>query len=81
MDELKQNIFFIGEGCMVTLTLLIGGLCVGALLGMLLALLRYQGIGKPVINAFISVMRGTPVILQLSFIYFAISIFRLLESF
>lgn len=72
MDELKQNILFIGEGCISTLTLLVGGLCIGALLGMVLALLRYQGIGKPVINAFISVMRGTPVILQLSFAYFAL---------
>lgn len=54
MDELKQNILFIGEGIMMTLTLLIGGLVIGTLLGTTLALLRYQGIAKPIINGFIS---------------------------
>ncbi|MGL5742361.1 MAG: amino acid ABC transporter permease [Legionella sp.] len=72
MEELKQNILYIGEGSLVTLVLLFGGLLIGTLLGTLLALLRHQGIAKPLINGFISVMRGTPVILQLSFIYFAI---------
>ncbi len=71
MEELKQNVFYIGEGALVTLILLFGGLLMGTLLGTVLALLRYQGIMKPLINGFISIMRGTPVILQLSFIYFA----------
>lgn len=72
MDELKANVFYIGEGALITLTLLFGGLLIGVFWGTLLALLRYQGIARPLINGFISVMRGTPVILQLSFIYFAI---------
>ncbi len=72
MEELKQNVLYIGEGTLVTLVLLAGGLLIGTLLGTLMALLRYQGIMKPIINGFISVMRGTPVILQLSFIYFAV---------
>ena len=71
MEELKQNVLYIGEGTLFTLTLLLGGLLIGTFLGTFLALLRYQGIAKPLINGFISVMRGTPVILQLSFIYFA----------
>ncbi|MCE0723546.1 amino acid ABC transporter permease [Legionella resiliens] len=71
MEELKQNVLYIGEGTLVTLILLFGGLLIGTLLGTTLALLRYQGIMKPIINGFISLMRGTPVILQLSFIYFA----------
>ncbi len=72
MAELNQDIVYIGEGILVTLILLFGGLLIGTLLGTLLALLRYQGIMKPLINGFISIMRGTPVILQLSFIYFAV---------
>ncbi|KTD09205.1 transporter subunit: permease component of ABC superfamily transporter [Legionella gratiana] len=72
MAELNQDILYIGEGILVTLTLLFGGLLIGTVLGTLLALLRYQGIMKPLINGFISIMRGTPVILQLSFIYFAV---------
>ncbi|QLZ68834.1 amino acid ABC transporter permease [Legionella sp. PC1000] len=71
MEELKQNVLYIGEGTLVTLILLFGGLLIGTLLGTTLALLRYQGIMKSIINGFISLMRGTPVILQLSFIYFA----------
>ena len=74
MEELKQNVLYIGEGTILTLTLLLGGLLIGTFLGTLLALLRYQGIMKPTINGFISVMRGTPVILQLSFIYFALPV-------
>lgn len=72
MDELVQNILYIGEGTLVTLTLLLGGLLIGTFLGTLLALLRYQGIMIPLIKAYVSVLRGTPVILQLSFIYFAV---------
>ncbi len=71
MEELKQNVLYIGEGTLVTLILLFGGLLIGTLLGTALALLRHQGIMKPIINGFVSIMRGTPVILQLSFIYFA----------
>ncbi|HHT0593092.1 TPA: amino acid ABC transporter permease [Legionella anisa] len=71
MEELKQNVLYIGEGTLVTLILLFGGLLIGTLLGTVLALLRHQGIMKPIINGFVSIMRGTPVILQLSFIYFA----------
>jgi len=72
MEELKQNVFYIGEGILFTLTLLAGGLLIGLIFGTLLALLRYQGIAKSAINGFISIMRGTPVILQLSFVYFAL---------
>ncbi|MBI2785009.1 MAG: amino acid ABC transporter permease [Legionella longbeachae] len=74
MEELKQNVIYIGEGTLITLILLFGGLLIGTFLGTLMALLRYQGILKPIINGFISVMRGTPVILQLSFIYFAVPV-------
>ncbi|WP_058534941.1 amino acid ABC transporter permease [Legionella saoudiensis] len=74
MDELKQNIMFIGEGVMMTLSLLIGSLLIGTVFGTMLALLRHQGIAKPIINGFISIMRGTPMILQLSFAYFAVPV-------
>lgn len=74
MEELNQNIVFIGEGIVITLVLLVGGLLIGTVLGTLFALLRHQGIGNSLINGFISVMRGTPVILQLSFVYFALPV-------
>ena len=72
MEEMIQNIFLIGNGIVLTLKLLIGGLFTGLFLGTSLAIARHQGIAQGVINQFISIMRGTPVILQLSFIYFSL---------
>jgi polar amino acid transport system permease protein len=45
---------------------------IGMFLGTILAVLRYKGFTRALINRFISVMRGTPLILQLSFVYFAL---------
>ncbi len=72
MEQLIEYILFIGSGIFLTLKLLIGGLFTGLLLGTGLAILRYKGIAPGLINQFISIMRGTPVILQLSFIYFSL---------
>lgn len=72
MDELKQNLLFIGQGTVLTLELLAGGMLIGILLGTILAILRYNGMAKLLINRFVSIIRGTPLILQLSFIYFAV---------
>lgn len=72
MEELSQNFLFIGEGILLTLELLAGGMLIGILLGTLLSVLRHKEFSKALINRFISVMRGTPLILQLSFVYFAL---------
>ncbi|ARH01165.1 amino acid ABC transporter permease [Legionella micdadei] len=72
MEELSQNLLFIGQGVALTLELMFGGMLIGMLLGTGLAILRYNGIMKPLINRFVSIMRGTPLILQLSFVYFAL---------
>ncbi|KTC87284.1 MULTISPECIES: amino acid ABC transporter permease [Legionella] len=72
MEELSQNLLFIGQGTVLTLELMAGGMLIGMLLGTILAVLRYNGFAQGLINRFISVMRGTPLILQLSFVYFAL---------
>ncbi|HHF7346471.1 TPA: amino acid ABC transporter permease [Legionella feeleii] len=72
MEELKQNLLFIGQGTVLTLELLAGGMLIGIVLGTILAILRYNGMAKLLINRFVSIIRGTPLILQLSFIYFAV---------
>ncbi len=72
MEEVIHNILFIGNGIILTLKLLVGGLIMGLLGGTTLAIARHQGIAQGIINRFISIMRGTPVILQLSFIYFSL---------
>lgn len=71
MEQLIQNILFVGKGLALTLQLLTSGILVGFILGMVWAICRYQSIGKEIINRFISVMRGTPLLLQLSLIYFS----------
>lgn len=71
MNELLTHILFVGGGITVTLYLLICGILVGLILGTLLSILRYNGICVLIINRLISILRGTPLILQLSFIYFS----------
>ncbi len=71
MENLISHILFIGSGIALTIELLIGGISMGILLGVLFSVLRYRKIGLFFINRFISILRGTPVILQLSFIYFS----------
>ncbi|KTC77850.1 amino acid ABC transporter permease [Legionella brunensis] len=72
MTELSTMLLFIAQGIILTLELLAGGLIIGLLFGTLLAILRHQKIAKVIIDRFISIMRGTPLILQLSFVYFAV---------
>ncbi|MBL7481459.1 amino acid ABC transporter permease [Legionella bononiensis] len=72
MEQISEYILYIDSGMVLTLKLLAGGLLTGLVLGTVLAILRYNGIGKGLITQFISVIRGTPVILQLSFVYFSI---------
>jgi polar amino acid transport system permease protein len=61
---------FIGGGILATLQLLIGSLCFGLSLGVILAILRYKRIARWITGPYISIVRGTPLLLQLSLIYF-----------
>jgi polar amino acid transport system permease protein len=70
MNEWVEHALFIGSGIIVTLQLLLGGIIIGLLLGTLFAVLRYRSIGTTIINRCISILRGTPILLQLSFVYF-----------
>lgn len=72
MNELIQNVSYIGQGIVLTLELLIGGLLFGFIAGSLLAISKHHGIGTNLITRFISIIRGTPLILQLSLIYFSV---------
>jgi polar amino acid transport system permease protein len=68
--ELFDALLFIGGGLATTLLLLIGGIGLSFPLGTLLAVLRHRGIGRRAVICYVSVVRGTPLLLQLSFIYF-----------
>jgi polar amino acid transport system permease protein len=72
LENLASSIIYVGTGIAITLKLLLGGICIGIALGLLMSILRYNGVCRYFINGVISVVRGTPVILQLSFIYFTI---------
>jgi polar amino acid transport system permease protein len=72
MEELISHIYFICSGVLLTLALLFGGLLIGTGLGLCFAILRYKNIAPRFIKGFISIIRGTPLLLQLSFIYFAL---------
>jgi polar amino acid transport system permease protein len=65
---------FIGQGVGITIQLLVGGLFIGLALGGVLAILRYKCIGKWFVVSYVSVFRGTPLLLQVSFIYFTLPI-------
>lgn len=70
MEPIISNILFVGKGVGVTLQLLLGGLVIGLALGIPLSVLRYGGIATRLINAYVSILRGTPLLLQLSIVYF-----------
>lgn len=67
-----SDILFIGKGALVTVTYTILSLIISFVLGIALAILRHKQIGTVIIKFFVSIIRGTPVILQLSFIYFSL---------
>ena len=70
--NLLEGLAFIGEGIVLTLELTLGGIAFGFVLGSAMAIFRHKNWGNFWINSFISIMRGTPLLLQLSFFYFAI---------
>lgn len=70
MRELFVDFVFIGKGIVLTLQLLFGGVTIGLILGTCLSILRYNNIATFFINRWISLIRGTPLILQLGFVYF-----------
>ncbi len=71
MTELLGNLLFVGRGITMTLQLLIGSLCAGFLLAIGVSVLRYKGIFVRAFNRIISILRGTPLILQLALVYFS----------
>lgn len=72
IKELIAHVMFIGEGVGLTLQLLLGGLALGVLFGTIFSVLRYNKILVLPIKSIVSILRGTPLILQLSFIYFSV---------
>jgi polar amino acid transport system permease protein len=71
MEKLISSLLFIGTGLTTTIQLLVGGITIGLILGTVFAILRYKGVASLFINGLVSVLRGTPLLLQLGLLYFA----------
>ncbi|MDR2268291.1 MAG: amino acid ABC transporter permease [Holosporaceae bacterium] len=71
MEQLISNCRYIGNGLVFTIQLTAGGIAIGLTLGILLSILRQYRIALPLVKSWVSVIRGTPLILQLSIIYFS----------
>lgn len=71
MDKLIHDIIFIGSGLPLTLMLLVSSLLLGASLGVLLSVMSYSKLTKLFVERYVSVLRGTPLLLQLSLVYFS----------
>lgn len=65
----------LGEGLLVTLKLSGGALVIGFLVGLPVALIRVYGPKslRPVATAYVDVIRGTPLLVQLFFIYYGLA--------
>ncbi|MDR3156193.1 MAG: amino acid ABC transporter permease [Holosporaceae bacterium] len=72
MEKLFTNFTYIGQGIGFMLQLLAGGFAIGTTMGLLLSILRHGKVLAFLVDRFVSIIRGTPLILQLSFIYFSI---------
>lgn len=69
--ELIQDFLFVGSGIFITLQLVLFSSIISLTMGLCFAIMKYNNIGVTFINFFVSIIRGTPAILQLSFVYFA----------
>lgn len=72
MEQLLGHFLYIGKGVLFTFELLLGGLIIGITLAIITSILRYNKVGVKTIGCVISVLRGTPLILQLAFVYFCL---------
>lgn len=69
--ELLEQILFIGQGVVLTLKIMAGSLVLSLCLSMVVSVLRYTGKGTFFWNRVVSLLRGAPPLLFLTFWYFS----------
>lgn len=67
-----NDILFIASGLIFTLKVTFGAIFIAIIFGTIISILRYAKIVPFLANSFVSVIRGTPIILQLAIVYFAV---------
>jgi polar amino acid transport system permease protein len=70
VEAIVSQLLFVGAGALATVGLTSGSILLGLVVGALLALMRCCGVAP--VAWVVSLVRGTPVILQLSFVYFVL---------
>lgn len=71
-DKIKEWIPYLAKGTGITLLIALISAIFGVVLGVLLVLMNKHRVFKKIAGAYIDLFRGTPLLLQLSIIYFAI---------
>jgi polar amino acid transport system permease protein len=79
-ENLAHYALFIAGGLRLTLILTFFSLLVGLIGGIAFSTLRYQYWLRFAIDGIVSVLRGTPMILQLNFFYFVVPGFDILTA-
>lgn len=72
MERLLHDFVFIASGLSLTLKVTLAAICISTILGTVLAVLRYMQKFSFLIDAFVSIIRGTPLLVQLSLVYFSV---------
>lgn len=71
MIALTNDFAFIAAGLALTVKVTLASTFISIIFGTILAILKHIRVGKIAIDCFISIIRGTPLLVQLSLIYFA----------
>lgn len=70
-EAIKEWIPYISKGLSVTLLIALVAAILGIIIGIVLVVIQRIKFTKPIAIAYVDVFRGTPLILQLSVVYFA----------
>jgi polar amino acid transport system permease protein len=74
-----ENLVYLGRGAVLSIVLAVGALLIGVVLGILGALGRISRVGvlRGIATVYVQVIRGTPMLLQITFFFLALpSIYR-----
>lgn len=72
MEDFITQYIFVASGLQLTLEVTVAAILISVVFGTVLAILKHAHILEFFVDSFISVVRGTPLIVQLSLIYFSI---------
>lgn len=72
VEDFITQYIFVASGLQLTLEVTVAAILISVVFGTVLAILKHTHILEFFVDSFISVVRGTPLIVQLSLIYFSV---------